>query len=319
MTSCQCIMRGFGKGILEFSGETLLFYVNKGFIRKKRVTVRKLLLSEIIDVKSSASELVVFWKRQDIVEDVFIVDERLREDLNRLSTALRKALREYRWREREKAEMEERRREELRKKIENYRERIAQTFADAAKIIDLLFEVLKSLESRTKWDIAEECIEGSTRVIRTLQRNVPALDLDLTKLSLAVRGRHRKETIDESYNVLTHLYNQLVNTSLIEKDEEIEALSLNLPDLKDLVTAYYILNDISLGLIVEDENIHEEIDSFLELAQKIGGDERLNLKTEEIRELTDKILLENKAEDAITNLKNLLLASISPESSSSKD
>ena len=319
MTSCQCIMRGFGKGILEFSGETLLFYVNKGFIRKKRVTVRKLLLSEIIDVKSSASELVVFWKRQDIVEDVFIVDERLREDLNRLSTALRKALREYRWREREKAEMEERRREELRKKIENYRERIAQTFADAAKIIDLLFEVLKSLESRTKWDIAEECIEGSTRVIRTLQRNVPALDLDLTKLSLAVRGRHRKETIDESYNVLMHLYNQLVNTSLIEKDEEIEALSLNLPDLKDLVTAYYILNDISLGLIVEDENIHEEIDSFLELAQKIGGDERLNLKTEEIRELTDKILLENKAEDAITNLKNLLLASISPESSSSKD
>jgi len=95
MISCQRVMRGFGKGILEFSGETLTFYAIKGLIRKKRITVKRLSLSEIIDVKSSASELVVFWKRQDIIEDVFIVDERQREDLNRLSAALGKALREY--------------------------------------------------------------------------------------------------------------------------------------------------------------------------------------------------------------------------------
>jgi len=115
--------------------------------------------------------------------------------------------------------MEERRQEEIRKKIESYRERIAQTFANVTKIIDLLFEVLKSLESRTKWDIAEECIERSMSIAKALQRNVPALNLDFTKLSLAVRGHYRKETIDESYNILSHLYNQLVNTSLIERDE----------------------------------------------------------------------------------------------------
>ncbi|RJS90355.1 hypothetical protein CW705_06405 [Candidatus Bathyarchaeota archaeon] len=317
MISCRCVMRGFGKGVLEFSGEILTFYAIKGLIRKKRITVKRLSLSEIIDVKSSASELVVFWKRQDIVEDVFIADEGQRKDLNRLSAALGKALREYKWREREKAEMEERRREEIRKKIESYRERIAQTFANVTKIIDLLFEVLKSLESRTKWNIAEECVERSMSIAKALQRNVPALSLDFTKLSLAVRGRYRKETIDESYNILSHLYNQLVNTSLIERDEEIRDLHLNLPDLKDLITAYYILNDILLGLIVEDEDVQREIDYFLELVQKIEVDRRLNLEIGEIRELANKILVRNEKENVIANLKNLLLATISQDSNSS--
>ena len=318
MTSCQCIMRGFGKGILEFSGEMLTFYVNKGLIRKKRVIVKELKLSEIIDVKSSASELVVFWKRQDIVEDVFIADDRQRENLSRLSAALGKSLREYKWREREKAEMEERRREEIRKKIESYHERIAQTFVNAAKIIDLLFEVLRSLESRTKWNIAEECLERSISIAEALQRSTPALSLNFTKLSLAVRGHYRKETLDETYNILSHFYNQLVNASFIEKDEEIRNLHLNLPDLRDLITAYYILNDISLGLIVEDEDVQDEIDHFLELAQKIEVDKRLKISIEEIKEIADKILVKNEKEDAITHLKDLLLESVSQDSTSSK-
>ena len=54
------------------------------------------------------------------------------------------------------------------------------------------------------------------------------------------------------------------------------------------------------------------------MVQKIEVDKRLNLEIEEIRELANKILVRNEKENVIANLKNLLLATISQDSNSSK-
>jgi len=311
MVSCRGVLRGFGKGVLELSGGTLFFYTRKGLLRKKRIIVREISLLDIIDMKYSASELTIKWRSQDTVEDVFIADGRQLEALKGLAIALEESLREYERREKEKAEMERRRREELQKKAEEQREKLVQIFVYAAKIVDALFGILRSLESRTKWDDAEEYLESSMKNIKALQRDVPALSLDFTKLSLAVRGHYRQETIDETYNILSQLYDHFVNTPFIEEDEEIKNIHPNLQDMRTLISAYYMINDIILGVMVEDENIQDEIDHFLELMEKAKNVEALKIDIDEIREALNRLLIEGEKESIIKKLKNLLLVSAS--------
>ena len=307
MASCRGVLRGFGKGVLELSEYTLIFFVSKGVLRKKKVIIKEISLSDIIDVKHSDAELTITWRSQYTVRDTFVADEGQREALTSLARALEETLRERERKEKEKAEMEERRREEFRKKAEEQRKETIQIFLNAAETIDALFGILRSLESRAKWDNAEDYLESFIDSVKSLQRLIPELSLDFTKISLAVKGHYRQETIDEAYSILSNLYDYFVGMKISEQNEELKNIHPNPQDMKNLILAYYMLNDIVLGVAVEDENIQKEIDHFLGLIEKMKNDKVLQVEIDEIKETIYRLFTEGEKETIIEQLRKFLL------------
>ena len=136
---------------------------------------------------------------------------------------------------------------------------------------------------------------------------IPKLNMDFTKISLAVEGRYRQETIDEAYSILSNIYNYFISMKMPEQNEELKDIHPNPQDLKNLILANYMLNDIVLGTIVEDVNIQKEIDHFLRLIEKMKNEKVLQVEASEVKEVINRLFIENEKEAVIEQLKKFLL------------
>jgi len=290
------------KGVLELSGNKLIFSISKGFLRKKKVIVKEISLSDIIDVEYSNAKLTISWMGAYTLKDVFVAEKGKQEKLNELVNLLEEALRKLK----EEAEIKKRRKEELERKAKEKLEKTIKIYLKAEETIDALFGILRCLASRSKWNYAEDYLKKFLDNAKSLQKLIPDLNMDLTKISLAVRGHYRQETIDETYGILSYLYNYLVGREMSEQAEEIENIHPNPEDLKDVILTNYMLNDIVLGAIVEDSNIQKEIDHFLGLLEKMNNNKIMEIEVSEIKEAINRLFTEDEKEDILEHLKKIL-------------
>ena len=306
MISCECTLMDeeySKRGVLELSGNKLIFSVSKGFLRKKKVIVREISLSDIIDVKYSNARLIISWMGAYTFREVFVAEKEKQEKLNKLANLLEETLRKLK---EEEAKIKERQRKELERKVKEKLEKTIKIYLKAEETINALFGILRCLASRAEWNRAEDYLKKFLDNAKSLQKLTPDLDMDLTKISLAVRGHYRQETIDETYGILSYLYNYLVGREMSEQAEEIENIHPNPEDLKDVILANYMLNDIVLGAIVEDSNIQKEIDHFLGLLEKINNNKVMEIEVSKIKEAMNRLFTEGEKEDVLEYLKKAL-------------
>ena len=306
MISCQCTLidEEYSKrGVLELSGNKLIFSVSKGFLRKKKVIVREISLSDIIDVKYSNARLIISWMGAYTFREVFVAEKEKQEKLNKLANLLEETLRKLK---EEEAKIKERRKKELERKVKEKLEKTIKIYLKAEETINALFGILRCLASRAEWNRAEDYLKKFLDNAKSLQKLTPDLDMDLTKISLAVRGHYRQETLDEAYGILSDLYNYLFGKKISEQNKELENIHPNPEDLKDVILANYMLNDIVLGAIVEDSNIQKEIDHFLGLLEKINNNKVMEIEVSKIKEAMNRLFTEGEKEDVLEYLKKAL-------------
>jgi len=306
MISCECTLidEEYSKrGVLELSGNKLIFSVSKGFLRKKKVIVREISLSDIIDVKYSNARLIISWMGAYTFREVFVAEKEKQEKLNKLANLLEETLRKLK---EEEAKIKERRKKELERKVKEKLEKTIKIYLKAEETINALFGILRCLASRAEWNRAEDYLKKFLDNAKSLQKLTPDLNMDLTKISLAVRGHYRQETLDEAYGILSDLYNYLFGKKISEQNKELENIHPNPEDLKDVILANYMLNDIVLGAIVEDSNIQKEIDHFLGLLEKINNNKVMEIEVSKIKEAMNRLFTEGEKEDVLEYLKKAL-------------
>ena len=306
MISCECTLMDeeySKRGVLELSGNKLIFSISKGFLRKKKVIVREISLSDIIDVKYSNARLIISWMGAYTFREVFVAEKEKQEKLNKLANLLEETLRKLK---EEEAKIKERRKEELERKVKEKLEKTIKIYLKAEETINALFGILRCLASRAEWNRAEDYLKKFLDNAKSLQKLTPDLNMDLTKISLAVRGHYRQETLDEAYGILSDLYNYLFGKKISEQNKELENIHPNPEDLKDVILANYMLNDIVLGAIVEDSNIQKEIDHFLGLLEKINNNKVMEIEVSKIKEVMNRLFTEGEKEDVLEYLKKAL-------------
>jgi hypothetical protein len=248
---------GLGSGKLEFIDDTIKFHISKGRLRKRTEVIREIPMADIEGMDRVGKEISITWKG---ITDIFVIEET--ESAGAIFKKIPKASRE------QKKVLEDK---EVAKQERN---EISKTVSVTMNIVDSLFDILRSLHGWVDWDRVEGFLKRSEENAGklTADQKMKTIELDFTKLSLAIKERLPEETSKETYNLLRLLHDYF--GGLDSENEFLKEIHPNYYDAKTIIQAHYLLNDILLGTILEDEEIgkeHNELLITLEGLSKVTG------------------------------------------------
>jgi hypothetical protein len=264
---------GLGNGVLEFIDNNIKFTLNEGRLRKKKRVCRKIAIADIQRMSRIGNQLSIIWKG---VKDVFIVEgEELTGTIfERIPESSRK----------ERIVFEEKK---AAKQSRNY---IIKMLSTAMETVDSFFDILWRLKETENWNILEDMLDRCEENIRYLKsEGLGLVNSDFTDLSLAIKERDAELASKKAYNILKLLYKFFSGLSTT-KDSLIESHP-NFSDLKRIVLAYYLLNDIILALIVEDKT-KEQVNLLVNILKGLSKDTGIKINadviTDAISELSEE-------------------------------
>jgi hypothetical protein len=123
------------------------------------------------------------------------------------------------------------------------------------------------------------------------------MELDFTRLSLAIKERFPEETSKEVYNILKLLYDYF--SGLDSENDLLKEIHPNYFDAKTIIQAHYLLNDIILGTILEDEEIGKEHDVLLTTLEELAKGASLKININAIKNVIAKLGAEKGKESVI--------------------
>jgi hypothetical protein len=281
MTTCEAILAGSGTGTLELNEQEqyLKFSVMKGIISKHPETVRDIRLEDIKNVKRSGNQMEISWKGEKTFLDVFIIKDP--ESLSRIYESIRKSL--------DEREKTDKRKVEARQKRDN----LAKTLDIMINATNALFDILVCFNGRVNWSHAENLLKTLQEDFDKL-RNVSVKDLrpatdDVTEeLGSAIEGRSPVEGIKIASMILRKIHEFFKNLTS-NKNELPQDLHPNYDDAMQVIEAYYILNDIALGIIVKDEKAKEKIDVFAAMLEDLGKKTNLEIDIDKARGIVGEL------------------------------
>jgi len=170
-------------------------------------------------------------------------------------------------------------------------------------VIDLSFDVLVGLqEKRINWRRLEGYSNGFGVNLNFTGQSVPPLNLDFLKVFSAINRRIPRETSKEAYNILEAVYGYFNGLSL---DDDIEESFPNFQDAKAVVLAYFLLNDLLLGMVVGDNENKEEKDQLKAVLQNLADKSNFKVNVEDLRGRMDKTGLESDIESVIEDSRGI--------------
>ena len=286
-SSAKASLRNLGSGRLEFIGNTIRFHMEKGYFKKRKKIAREIPLTEIESIERVGNELSITWKG---VTDLFVIEEtelvgmiheRITEALNEQEKML------------EDEEAAKQRRNEL-----------AKILSGAIEIVNSLFDVLRSLQGRVDWNRVEGYLKRSEENVRSFTgQKIGTINLDFTKLSLAVKEHLPEEISKETYSILISLHNYF--SGLSSNSEFLEQIHPNYHDIKTSILAYYLLNDIALGTIVGDEEIGKESNELVMVLDDLSKETDLKIDFDAIKDIMNKLLMEKGKESTIEKSRSV--------------
>jgi hypothetical protein len=197
-------------------------------------------LADVESVERQGNNLSIVWKGNT---DTFVVEEPLQvEPIHRRITAA----------------LEERKKEQENKDaVGQQRSKLAQITANTMEAAASVFDILKNLHGRVDWKLVENSYKQSEEnVARLMSQSVKSVCLDVKPLSLAVENRRAKETAQKAYDVLRALHDYF--DGMASSVEDSEQFHPNRRDVKLVMQAFYLLNDMALGAVVGDETVKKE-------------------------------------------------------------
>jgi hypothetical protein len=271
---------GVGSGTLEFIDNTIKFHMKKGRFRKRNVIAREILMVDIDGMNRVANELDITWKN---TTDKFVIEEgefagTIFEKIPQTSGEQRSIF--------ENKEVAEQNRYEL-----------IRMLSIAMETVDSLFDILRSLHGWVDYSRVEGFLKCSEENARHLKdQKVGLIVLDFTKLSSAIKERQLEETSKETYRILRLLYDFF--SGLATANESLEQVHPNYSDVKTTILAYYLLNDIILGMMVGDRVV-QEIDVLRVMLGDLSKNTGLKINIDAVKETIDKVGVEQKKESVI--------------------
>ena len=274
--------KNLDRGTLELSGDTIKFHPDKERFKKQKEIAKEIPLADVENIDRMANEISITWKG---VTETFVMQkaELAITIYERITAALdeqRKML--------EDNEAAKQKQNEVTKKL----------LSIAIEIVDSLFDVLRSLQGRVDLNRLEGYLERSEENIRGFtDLNIGTINLDLTKLSLAIKEHLLEETSKEIIILLRSLYEYF--SGLTSQNEIFEQTHPNYQDAKTTIIAYYTLNDIILGTIVGDKEVGKERNELVMMLDDLSKGTDLKINVDEIKDVINKLGMEKGKESVI--------------------
>jgi hypothetical protein len=280
-SAVKAYLIGLGSGTLEFIDNTIKFHISKGRLRKRTEVVREIPLTDIEGMDRVGKEISITWKG---ITDIFVVEET--ESAGAIFKKIPKASREQKkvFEDKEVAKQE--------------RNEISKTVSVTMNIVDSLFDILRSLHGWVDWDRVDGFLKRSEEnAARLTDQEMKIIELDFTKLSSAIKERLPEETSKETYNVLRLLHDYF--GGLDSENEYLKEIHPNYYDAKTAIQAHYLLNDIVLGTILEDEEIGKEHNELLITLEELSKGTGLKININAIKNVIAKLGAEKGKESVI--------------------
>jgi len=280
-SAVKAYLIGLGSGTLEFIDNTIKFHISKGRLRKRKELVREIPMADIEGMDRVGKEISITWKG---ITDIFVIEET--ESAGAIFKKIPKASRE------QKKVFEDK---EVAKQKRN---EISKTVSITMNIADSLFDILRSLHGWVDWNRVEGFLKRSEEnAARLTDQKMETIELDFTKLSLAIKERLPEEISKETYNLLRFLHDYF--GGLDSENEFLKEIHPNYYDAKTTIQAHYLLNDIILGTILEDEEISKEHNELLITLEDLAKGAGLKINIKAIKNVIAKLGAEKGKESVI--------------------
>lgn len=278
---------GLGSGTLEFIDDTIKFHTEKGRFRKHQELSREIPMSDIEAINRDGNELSITWKGST---DIFVIEKTelvgtVFENIPKTSKEQKRLLKE--------------------KKVKKQKSNEVNKIVNATmEIADSLFDILRSLQGWVDWNRIENLLKKSVKKAEELtDQEIKLLELDFSKLTLAIKERTPKEVSKEVFNLLRLLYDYFIGRA--SENEALKEVHPNHFDAKTVIQAHYLLNDIVLGSIIGDKEIGEEQKELLMTLEDLAKSTNLKIDINAINAVICKLCDEKEKESYIEKSRML--------------
>ena len=148
----------------------------------------------------------------------------------------------------------------------------------------------------------EALLDYPARARQLKKQNIGITTLDYTNLSSAIKQQQREQITKETYSNLRLIYDHV--SKIASTNESPKQIHPNIQDTKTTIQAYYILNDIILGMLVEDR-VEKEINAFTATLENLSKKSGIKININELKNTIDKIGIEQEKENAIEESRTL--------------
>jgi hypothetical protein len=207
-SAVKAYLIGLGSGTLEFIDNTIKFHIEKGRLRKRKILVREIPMADIEGMDRVGNELSITWKG---TTDIFVIEE------TELAGTIFKRI--------PKTSREQKKMFEDKEVAKQKRNEISKIVSVAMEIADSLFDILRSLHGWVEWNRVEGYSKRSEENAgRLTDQKMKTIELDFTKLSLAIKERLPEEISKETYNLLRLLHDyfllkKFIQTIMMQKQQ----------------------------------------------------------------------------------------------------
>ena len=280
-SAVKAYLIGLGSGTLEFIDDTIKFHISKGRLRKRMEVIREISLADIEGMDRVGKEISITWKG---ITDIFVIEEA--ESAGAIFKKIPKASREQKkvFEDKEVAKQK--------------RPEISKTVSITMNITDSLFDILTSLHGWVDWNRVEDFLKRSEENTgRLADQKMGTIELNFTKLSLAIKERIPEETSKETYNLLKLLHGYFAE--LDSENESLNEIHPNYSDARIIIQAHYLLNDIILGTLVGDEEIDKELSVLSMTLDDLSKETGSKININAIKKVITKLCAEKGKESVI--------------------
>ena len=281
--------KNLDRGTLELSDNTVKFHPDKGRFGKQKEIAKEIPIADIENIDRLGNEISITWK--GATETFLLPKAELAKEAHEKITAA----------------LEERKKTVEISEAETQKQNVVtkQLLSVALEIVDSLFDVLRGLQGRVDVNRLEGYLEHSEENIRDFtDLNVGTVDLDLTKLSSAIKAHLLEETQKEIYAILRSLHEYFSGLAS-QNAAVVEQAHPNYQDAKTIILAYYTLNDIILGTIVGDKEIGKERNSLVMMLDGLSKGTNLNINVDAVKDVVNKLSKEKGKESVIDESRTL--------------
>jgi hypothetical protein len=146
-------------------------------------------------------------------------------------------------------------------------------------VIDLSFDILMGLNEKSiDWIHLEDYAKGLLNSCNIHEGM--SLNLDFANVSASIKKRNAEETAKEAYGILKIVYEyfDVLKPEDYQKDD-----ALNIPNIKNSILAYYMLNDVLFGKVVGEVNSEKESLALESVLSNLANGSNVKANLEELK------------------------------------
>jgi hypothetical protein len=153
-------------------------------------------------------------------------------------------------------------------------------------------------------ELAYQQVDEATTKLKSLGKDYAFLEPN--SISVALQQRNPKDIADRSLDALKATYKRFNNDEIASTEIPTQN-RVNRQDLKVLVQAFYVLNDLKLGAVVSDKDFEKESAELLMLFAELAKQPTSKINMDNVKMSYEKLSLgKDKQKEALEELKGIL-------------